>query len=113
MQGERIIQTEDGSNQQMSFYSGTERIETDTKSLTKDWSQSLNNEYYISAILFSELIFAEVIDCILFSVCCWQSCMAYDSCSIKIEIILKRKIAIITHGQCFVSMSPGALFLKS
>ena len=33
-------------------------------------------EYYISAILLSALIFAEVIAFILFSVCCWQCCVA-------------------------------------
>lgn len=51
--------------------------ESDVEQPTKGWSQCLEDEYYISAILLSALIFAEVIAFILFSVCCWQCCMAY------------------------------------
>ena len=40
-------------------------------------SPCLEDERYISAILLSALIFAEVIAFILFSVCCWQCCMVY------------------------------------
>lgn len=53
------------------------RSETDTDKPTEGWSQCLEKEYYISAILLSALIFAEVIAFILFSVCCWQCCVAY------------------------------------
>ena len=41
------------------------------------WSPCLEDERYISAILLSALIFAEVIAFILFSACCWQCCMVY------------------------------------
>lgn len=50
--------------------------ETDTEKPTEGWPQCLEDEYYISAILLSVLISAEVIAVILFSVCCWQCCMA-------------------------------------
>lgn len=40
-------------------------------------NQWQENEHYISAILLSALIFAEVIASLLFSVCCWRCCMVY------------------------------------
>lgn len=51
--------------------------ETDTGKPEAGWSPCLEDERYISAILLSALIFAEVIAFILFSVCCWQCCMVY------------------------------------
>lgn len=51
--------------------------ETDTDRPTEGRSQCLEDEYYISAVLLSVFSFAEVIAVILFSVCCWQCCMAY------------------------------------
>lgn len=82
-----------------------------TEKAMEGWSQCLEKEYYISTILLSALIFAEVIAFILFLECFGNAAWATDSCSIKIEIIPKRRGAVFTHGQS--SLSHSTQFLKS
>lgn len=88
-------------------------VETDTEKPTEGWSQCLEDEYYISEILLSVLISAEVIAVILFSVCCWQCCMANWQLFNKNRDHTPEASAIFTRGQCSVSMSRSTHFLKS
>lgn len=108
-QEEGIVGRVDASN--MNGDGGFLLLFRNTEKAMEGWSQCLEKEYYISTILLSALIFAEVIAFILFLECFGNAAWATDSCSIKIEIIPKRRGAVFTHGQS--SLSHSTQFLKS